>query len=78
MTLTGSLAWKLTIWFLLLSFFPIMVMAVFVRQNVADSIEEVVANETLSRVMLLAQAIAGEVDTAVVQGTLTVVADDTH
>ena len=78
MTLTGSLAWKLTIWFLLLSFFPIMVMAVFVRQNVADSIEEVVANETLSRVMLLAQEIAGEVDTAVVQGTLTVVADDTH
>ena len=60
MTLNGSLAWKLTIWFLLLSFFPIMVMAVFVRQNVADAIEDVVASETRSRVMLLAREIAGK------------------
>ena len=78
MTLTVSLALKLTIWFLLLSFFPIMVMAVFVRQNIADSIEEVVANETRPRVMLLAREIAGEADTAEVQGVLTVATDDMH
>jgi PAS domain S-box-containing protein len=78
MRLTGSLAWKLTIWFLLLSFFPIMVMAVFVRQNVADAIEDVVASYTQSRVMLLAREITGEADTAEVQGALTVVADDAH
>ena len=78
MTLTGSLAWKLTTWFLLLSFFPIIVMAVFVRQNVADSIKEVVSNETQSRVMLLARKIADEANTSEIQGALTVAADDTH
>ena len=78
MTLTGSLAWKLTIWFLLLSFFPIMVMAVFVRQNVSDTIENLVADETHSRVMLLAREIADDASDTEIQEALTVAADDTH
>lgn len=78
MRLNGSLAWKLTIWFLLLSFFPIMVMAVFVRQNVADAIEDLVADETHSRVMLLAREIAGDADATDVQEALTVAGDETH
>ena len=78
MRLNGSLAWKLTIWFLLLSFFPIMVMAVFVRQNVADAIEDLVADETHSRVMLLAREIAGNADATEVQDAITVAGDETH
>jgi len=34
--LKSSLIWKITIWFLLLSFLHIGVMVLFVRQNVSD------------------------------------------
>ena len=36
----SSIALRLTIWFLLLSFLPLVVMAVFVRRNVNDSFEK--------------------------------------
>ena len=36
--LRGSLVWKLTIWFLLLSLLPIGVIVLFVRQDVSDEL----------------------------------------
>ena len=56
--LTNSIVWKLTIWFLLLSFLPLVVMSIFVRQTVSDTFAEVAADETLSQVKLLANEVS--------------------
>ena len=69
-TLTGSITWKLTIWFLLLSVLPIAVMAIFVRQNVADTIEDLAADDTLSQVTLLANELSASVNEGEVQALL--------
>ena len=39
---TSSIALRLTIWFLFLSFLPLVVMAVFVRRNAADTLETLI------------------------------------
>ena len=69
-TPTGSIAWKLTIWFLLLSILPIAVMAIFIRQNVADTIEDMAADETLIRVTLLANEVSSSIDEGAVRALL--------
>ena len=56
--LWNSVAGKLTIWFLLLSFLPIGVMAVFIRRTVKDIFVELVADETRSRTRILAAGVS--------------------
>ena len=75
---TGSLAWKLTIWFFLLSIFPIVVMAVFVRQNVADTIADLAADEVLSRVILLANEASSAIDDGNLPSLMASKTDETH
>jgi signal transduction histidine kinase len=60
--LTNSLVWKLTIWFLLLSFLPLVVMSIFVRQTVSDTFADVAADETLSQVKLLSNEVSASTD----------------
>ena len=68
--LTNSLVWKLTIWFLLLSFLPLVVMSIFVRQTVSDTFADVAADETLSQVKLLANEVSASTDDRQIQSTL--------
>ena len=68
--LTNSLVWKLTIWFLLLSFLPLVVMSIFVRQTVSDTFAEVAADETLSEVKLLANEVSASTDDRQVHSNL--------
>jgi len=73
--LGSSLIWKLTIWFLLLSFLPIGVMVVFVRQNVADTFADLAADDTFSQVRLLANEVSASTDERELQ---TLLADGTN
>ena len=58
----GSLVWKLTIWFLLLSFVPLAIMAIFVRHTVSETLTDSAADDTLSRVKLLANEVSSTAD----------------
>ena len=58
----SSLVWKLTVWFLLLSFLPLAVMTIFVRQTVSDTFGDLAADEYLSQARLLAHEISTSVD----------------
>ncbi len=60
--LRGSLVWKLTIWFLLLSLLPIGVIVLFVRQDVSDELTNLAKDDTSSQVSLLANQISSSTD----------------
>ena len=60
--LRGSLVWKLTIWFLLLSLLPIGVIVLFVRQDVSDELTNLAKDDTGSQVSLLANEISSAID----------------
>ena len=60
--LRGSLVWKLTILFLLLSLLPIGVIAFFVRQDVSDELTNLAEDDTRSQVSLLANEISSSID----------------
>ena len=60
--LRGSLVWKLTIWFLLLSLLPIGVIVLFVRQDVSEELTNLAKEDTGSHVSLLANEISSYVD----------------
>ena len=66
--LRNSLALRLTVWFLLLSFLPLAVMTIFVRRNVADAFVELEAHYHGNQARALAAATsllgAGEGDAA--------------
>ncbi len=53
-----SIGWKLALWFLLLSIVPISVIAIFVRQDVRETVEGLTSEETRGRTALLARSIA--------------------
>ena len=52
--LKNSLVWKLTIWFLLLAIFPIVVMMVFVRQNIQEELLHLARQDAADQANLLA------------------------
>ena len=60
--LRGSLVWKLTIWFLLLSLLPIGVIVLFVRQDVSDELTNLAKIDTGSQASLLANEISSSID----------------
>ncbi len=60
--LRGSLVWKLTIWFLLLSLLPIGVIVLFVRQDVSEELTNLAKEDTGSQVSLLANKISSSID----------------
>ena len=60
--LRGSLVWKLTIWFLLLSLLPIGVIVLFVRQDVSEELTNLAKDDTGSQVSLLANQISSSID----------------
>ena len=60
--LRGSLVWKLTIWFLLLSLLPIGVIVLFVRQDVSEELTNLAKEDTGSQVSLLANEISSAID----------------
>ena len=60
--LRGSLAWKLTIWFLLLSLLPIGVIVLFVRRDVSEELTNLAKEDTSSQVSLLANQISSSID----------------
>ena len=60
--LRGSLVWKLTIWFLLLSLLPIGVIVLFVRQDVSDELTNLAKDDTGSQASLLANEISASID----------------
>ena len=68
--LKDSLVWKLTIWFLLLSFLPLVVMAIFARHTVSETFSELASEDTLSQVKLLANEVSSSTDDRAVQALL--------
>ncbi len=60
--LKGSLVWKLTIWFLLLSFLPLAIMTIFVRHTVSETLTDSAADYTLITVKLLANEVSSSTD----------------
>ena len=60
--LRGSIVWKLTISFLLLSLVPIGVIVLFVRQDVSDELTNLSKDDTGSQVSLLANEISSSID----------------
>ena len=60
--LRNSLAWKLTIWFVLLSILPIGVIVLFVRQDVSEELTNLAKEDTGSQVSLLANEISSSID----------------
>ena len=68
--LKSSLVWKLTVWFLLLSFLPLAVMTIFVRQTVSDTFADLAADDTRSQAKLLAIEVSTSIDERQVQPIL--------
>ena len=66
----GSLVWKLTIWFLLLSFLPLAVLAIFTRHTVSETFSELASDDTLSQVKLLANEVSSSTDDRDLQALL--------
>ena len=56
--LKNTLVWKLTTWFLLLSTFPVIVMMVFVRQSIHDTVSDLASENIISQAALLADQIS--------------------
>ena len=63
----NTLAWKLTIWFFLLSLLPIGVIVLFVRQDVSEEFTNLAKEDTGSQVSLLANQISSSIDDRRVQ-----------
>ena len=76
--LKSSLVWKLTVWFLLLSFLPLAVMTIFVRQTVSDTFADLASDDTRSQTKLLANEVSTSIDERQVQGIFADFNNDTQ
>ncbi len=76
--LKSSIVWKLTIWFLLLSFLPLAVMTIFIRQTVSDTFDQLAADDALSQARLLAHEISASSEAGQVLAILADSVDDTQ
>ena len=65
-----SIGWKLALWFLLLSVVPISVIAIFVRQDVRETVADLTNEETRGRTALLAHRISTAADADAVSALL--------
>jgi signal transduction histidine kinase/HAMP domain-containing protein len=73
-----SIAWRLTVWFLLLSLLPIGVLVVFVRQSVTDTYLELGLQESQRQAVVLAEAAASAVEFDSLTEVLVRVGDERH
>ena len=76
--LRSSLAWKLTIWFVLLSLLPIGVIVLFVRQDVSEELTNLAKEDTGSQVSLLANQISSSIDDRQLQRLIEDATNDTQ
>lgn len=76
--LKGSLVWKLTISFLLLSLLPIGVIVLFVRQDVSDELTSLAKDDTGSQVSLLANEISASIDDRRLQELIAAATNETQ
>ena len=67
----NSLVWKLTIWFLLLAIFPIVVMTVFVRQNIQEELFQLADEDIQRQVGSLSERISAMDDPSQLERILT-------
>jgi two-component system cell cycle sensor histidine kinase/response regulator CckA len=76
-SLRNSLALRLTVWFLLLSFLPLAVITVFVRRNVADAFVELEAHYhgKQARALAAATSLLGDGDEDTTQALLAATTD---
>jgi nitrate/nitrite-specific signal transduction histidine kinase len=77
-TLRTSLAWRLVLWFLLLSFLPIGVMILFVRRSATQAFSDLASQEIQSQARLLAAAIPDAVTDQTLNDLLQYSSDDKH
>ncbi len=68
----------MTIWFLLLSFLPLAVMTIFIRQTVSDTFDQLAADDTLSQARLLAHEISASSDEGQIHVILADSVDETQ
>jgi nitrate/nitrite-specific signal transduction histidine kinase len=76
--LTSSLAYRLTVWFLLLCFLPIAVIAIFVRRSVTEAMVELGLEESGRQARILAEAVAAIGDEPTIARALREINDDRH
>ena len=78
--LRNSLALRLTVWFLLLSFLPLAVMTIFVRRNVADAFVELEAHYhgNQARALAAATSLLGDGEGDAAQALLAATIDGHH
>jgi nitrate/nitrite-specific signal transduction histidine kinase len=76
--LRSSLAWRLALWFMLLSFLPIGVMILFIRRSVTDAFADLASQELQSQTRLLAATIPDAVQAQSLQQLLHYSSDDKH
>ena len=76
--LKGSLVWKLTILFLLLSLVPIGVIVLFVRQDVSEELTNLAKEDTGSQVSLLANEISSSIDDRRMQELIAAATNETQ
>ncbi|MEE8519619.1 MAG: histidine kinase, partial [Dehalococcoidia bacterium] len=67
----NTVAWKVTLWFLLLSMVPIAVVAIFVRQDVETKFNDLTRESTEARLLLLVERITMSASPDGVQAVLT-------
>jgi signal transduction histidine kinase/HAMP domain-containing protein len=76
--LRDSVAGRLTLWFLLLSFIPIAVLAIFVRRSVTETFVELGLRESERQAVILAEAVSSIEDLDKLAATLTKITDGVH
>lgn len=76
--LRTSLAWRLVLWFLLLSFLPIGVVILFVRRSATETFSDLASQELHSQARLLAAAIPDAIEGQSLSDLLHYSADSKH
>ena len=76
--LRNSVAGRLTLWFLLLSFIPIAVLAVFIRRSVTESFVDLGLRESERQAVILAEAVTSIEDFGTLGDTMVHITDEVH
>ncbi len=77
-SLRTSVAGKLTVWFLLLSFIPIAVLAIFVRRSVTETFVELGLRESERQAVILADVVAPIREFDRLEDTIIKITDENH
>jgi methyl-accepting chemotaxis protein len=77
-SLRDSVAGRLTLWFLLLSFIPIAVLAIFVRRSVTEAFVELGLRESERQAVILAEAVSTIREFDELEDTILKITDEEH